>query len=532
MATIRGFLSGVLACFIVQGTQAHNILTVYQAASDNDPIFKQAAANWESAKANLPLARSAYLTHAAIDGSYVFQYQHVHGIEDFPVLASGQNKEFAFSLDLTQPLFNLPAWYAVKSASALVKSATATYSDAAQDLIQRTVSAYVGVLKAQAALDYAKQYQRAVNEEYAITQKKLHVGTVARVAYYQARAASHQANAAVIADRSLLNQAVESLSELTGHHYHALNDLKASMPLSLPAPNRISDWVETAKKQNYGLMAVTYAMVSAQEAIKMHRLGYLPQINATASLSHQYQTDLPGVPALQINSTRAGLAMHFPLLQGGTVLAETRQARAAYLASTWERLGVYRAVISQTRQSFLDIQAGVSKVRADHASLVSAEKAFKATQSAYRVGEQTISDVLADLATVYEAKKDYANDQYQYLIDHIKLKYFSGMLSPHDLEMIHHLLTRPVTLDLPQVAYSNATGDVMLSQPVVASHRSPVDLPAPESTRLDQPAALPAPAQTQRETIPQENALSPKSQLGSDEDHRVIVLAERHAGGS
>lgn len=530
MAKIRGLLSGVLACWVVQSAQAHDILTVYQAALDNDPIFKQAAANWEVAKANLPIARAAYLTHAAIDGSYVFQSQHVHGIEDFPVLASGQNKEFALSLDLTQPLFNLPAWYAVKSASALVKSATATYSDAAQDLIQRTVLAYVGVLKAQAALDYAKQYQRAVNEEYAVTKKKLRVGTVARVAYYQARAASHQANAAVIADRSLLNQAVESLSELTGHHYHALNDLKASMPLSLPAPNRISDWVEKAKKQNYGLMAVTYAMVSAQEAIKMHRLGYLPQINATASLSHQYQTDLPGVPALQINTTRAGLAMHFPLLQGGNVLAETRQARAAYLASTWERLGVYRSVISQTRQSFLDIQAGVSKVRADHASVLSAEKAFKATQRAYRVGEQTISDVLADLATVYEAKKDYANDQYQYVMDHIKLKYFSGILSLHDLQAIAQLLTHPVALDLPQAGYTEATGDLELSSPLAASSLAPVRLPAPENTHGDQPAVLPAPTQIQSERVHQANAQPAGSQNNVDEDHRVIVLAERHAG--
>jgi hypothetical protein len=71
----------------------------------------------------------------------------------------------------------------------------------------------------------------------------------------------------------------------------------------------------------------------------------------------------------------------------------------------------------------------------------------------------------------------------------------------------------------------------MLSEPVAVSHTAPVNLPAPQSTRLNPPAILPLPAQTQAasEGKKRKELLAISKVASQDEDHRVIVLAERHA---
>src|SRR5207245_1068304 len=77
----------------------------------------------------------------------------------------------------------------------------------------------------------------------------------------------------------------------------------------------------------------------------------------------------------------------------------------------------YRNLLANTRDSFLGVVSGISKIRADRSTIVSNESSLQAIQNAYQVGTRTMSDVLTSQSHLYQSEKTYMADQYSYIIN-------------------------------------------------------------------------------------------------------------------
>lgn len=452
LLTITAFTVATIAL----PAHAADLMQAYFQALKSDPTYKKANADWESAKQNLPIARAAYLTQVAVTGNADRQYNNTTPNLSIPP-TNGYNYDYGFVATVTQPIFNLAAWDAIKSASASVKSATATYAAASQDLMLRTVQAYVAVLQAYDQLRFQLASKRAVYEQLKVARQQFKVGLIAITGVYDARSAYDQAVAQSIADQNILNDKVEALAEITGIHYLRLVGIGKQVPLLPPQPNDITRWSAVAEHQNYGLIAQSYAVIAARETIKQQSVSWLPQLNATAQYSNDNQTTLhvgsfPAIPSIHAHNAAYGLSLNFPLVQGGAVIANTRQAQFNFLSASSQREYTYRSVISQTRQSFLGVITGISKIKADWQSVISAQNALNATKAGYEVGTRTMVDVLDDVKSLYQTQQQYADDQYTYIIDTIELKYNAGTLSVADLQAINRWLNSRIKLNLPQAA--------------------------------------------------------------------------------
>lgn len=435
-------LSSVLiAGFMLSSAHADNLMQVYQQAIKSDPIFAQAESTWHSQKMNLPIAESGYLPQVSITASAKRDYD-----KTVPYLSSFNTNSYSwiygYTLNATQPIFNFTVWAQIKGADANVKAATATYLAAQQSLMQRTATAYFNVLKAYDQLRYIVANKRAVWQQFVTAREQFRVGLIAITDEYNARSSFDQAVAQQLSAQNNLNIQLEALRAITGRNYASLRGLKKNLPLVTPTPNNINKWVDIATQQNYSIKAQNYNVIAAMELIKQKAAGGYPTLGLQGSVGETHTVNDPPETAEDVQTL--GLAMSYSPIQGGLVIASTKQARYNYVTASGLLEQTHRQVVNQARSSFLSVLSDSSQVKADKQSIISARNALDATEAGLKVGTRTMVDVLSALSTLYQTQQQYANDQYSYINNLIALKAAAGTLSVNDLEKINEWLGEPI----------------------------------------------------------------------------------------
>jgi outer membrane protein len=427
-------------------------MDVYQQALTNDPVFKQAQADWLAAQQNLPLAEAALLPSLSLQAGLAGNYQNYTTDASFT-----QNGTYASSqvgLNLNQPIFNWTLWAQLRSAKDSVKSATANYYYAQQDLIARTVQAYLNVLQANDILRYTRANKAAFAQEYDTAKQKFDVGLVPITDVYDAQAKYDQTKAQEIANINSLESSLESLRQITGHYYQYLDGLtEKGIPLTTPTPNDIEAWSQTSARQNYQLQAQHYTALSSKENIQVQAGGYYPSLAIQGSFSDQRQfqrkltfTTPPTTEDLVQQLSTVGLGMNFNIFSGGSVVAATRQARYQYASASAKEESVYRQVVAATRKAFLGVNSYSAQVKADAFSIKSAQSALESARAGYQVGTRTLLDVLDDTTQLYQSQQSHALDQYAYMNNFVALKESAGTLSNADVAKLSAWLTHPIDL--------------------------------------------------------------------------------------
>ncbi len=433
----------------IQPSFAADLVEVYCQAVKFDPTFNAAIANLMANRENVPINRSVLLPRLDIHADAERQRIIFQGLSFANFRRTGvfiptaeslsfYNNSVNYYLKLTQPIFNWTNWSKLQQAKASVKAAEASFCASAQDLVVRVVRAYFNVLIADANLFYTREYKKAVAEQLRQNQIQFKVGTVAITNVYEAEAAYDLAVSQEVTDRYSLAVAVEALRAITNVFYCNLEGLTEMLPLITPNPCDIQGWVCTAEKQNYELIAARYNSIAACENIKVQEGGRLPVVNTYGKYTYNYDSDLQGSDVLTRQKTiEAGLEMDWAPLQGGGVLARTRQAIYQNRQACENQEFTHQQVISNTRNAYLGIFSGVAKVRSDMAAVKSNIESVRTTVESFKVGTRTILDVLNVQAQLYNAQKQFAADRYEYIYQTVLLKQAAGTLSVCDLQKIN-----------------------------------------------------------------------------------------------
>ena len=220
-------------------------------------------------------------------------------------------------------------------------------------------------------------------------------------------------------------------------------------------------WVETAERQNWSIIAAQYASRAAMENIKQQAAGHYPTVSLQGSYNVAYSNTVgnsavnsleSNTPPTAINgtllpgtshSTDATLSLNLgiPIFQGGQVVAETNQAKYNYQLTTQQLEQSVRTTINNTRQSYLGIILGIKQIQADREAIKSTMSSYQGLFEGYRVGTQTLVDVLNQQQKVFLAETQYSADRYAYVNNLLKLKQAAGTLSVDDLVAIDAWLT-------------------------------------------------------------------------------------------
>ena len=435
---------------------AADLMDVYRQSLENDPTFKAAYSTFMAASESIPQARAGLLPQFGMSGQIGGSQTDVSaGLFN---IKEGYNNR-TWRLSATQAIFNYQAWAQVQQAKASVKSAHATFNDAAQNLILRTAAAYLNVLYARDTLNFAEAKKRANKRQLDQATQRFNVGLDAITSVYDAQSAYDQATALVIASKNNEMNLNENLRKLTNHVYDQLAPLRnSSVPLISPEPNTPEEWIAAGIRQNYKLLAARYALQAARESIKVQNAGNWPVFSL---LGNTVQTRNSGngtdstsgtinpitkqltksasnffIPTTQQTSNIA-IAVNFPVFQGGLIESQTRQAQFDFQSSSEQMEKIYRDTVVDSRIAFNTIVDGISKIKADRQSVLSQQNTVESTDAQFLVGTRTMVDLVLAQQHLFEAQEQLAQDQYGYINSILNLKYLAGSLNTTDLQEIN-----------------------------------------------------------------------------------------------
>lgn len=446
-------LSLLLSVMVAPVLHATDLMDIYQQALENDPTFKQAFSAYMSSSEAIPQARAALYPQLTSTAQVARNVENIRA--SLLSLETTYNSN-QWQLVASQAVFNYQAWAKVQQAKASVKAAQATFNNAAQDLLIRTAKAYFDILLARDTLSFAEAKKRANKRQLDQAEQRFKVGLDAITSVYEAKAAYDQSIAEVISAKNNQINQNENLRKLTNHVYEYLAPLRNSrVPLITPEPNDVNEWIDTGLKQNYNLYSAKFSLEAARDNIKVQAAGSWPTLAIQGNSSLQHNDTNNGfifIPS-RLNTANVALTMNFPVFQGGLVQSQTRQAQFDFQSSSEQFEKAYRDVVVNSRIAFNTIVDGISKVKADRQTVISQQNSLESTEAQFQVGTRTMVDVVNAQQKLFDAQRQLAADQYNFINAILNLKYLAGTLNVNDIEQVNSwLATTRISGFPPQAA--------------------------------------------------------------------------------
>jgi len=440
--------------------RADTLLDVYELAVKNDPVIKAAEATYRAGREFEVQGRSQLLPQVGAQAEYGETDVTQKSTRTIPIggetytSASDydvQDEEENYYLTLSQKLFDVPAWFSFKQGKELTKQAEVQFAADQQDLIVRTVEAYVLVLRAIDNLKSSRAAEAAFQRQLEQTQQRFEVGLIAITDVHEARAAYDLAVVNRLTDEGNLGVAYEALSVLTGQPHSNLWLLGEEFPVIDPQPGTAEEWVKLAMEGNLGLKVANYAAEAALQSSQASRAQHLPKITGQVNLldtsTDGDNLDNIGRATYPTSVDTEGnsfmITMSMPLYAGGGISSQRRQSYENYIAARETHTSVMRDTIQFTRSLHLGVVTDVQRVKARKQAIVSAQSALDATTAGYEVGTRNVVDVLNAQQVLFTAIRDYANSRYDYVVRLLRLRKQAGMLSPEDVHALNRWLVEP-----------------------------------------------------------------------------------------
>jgi outer membrane protein len=420
--------------------RAENLQQIYALAKDNDPRLKAARLEFEAVAYGVDQSRSGFLPTLAADYTKTRTSQDILSSSNAVfALGSSNYPQTDKSLMLTQPIFRLASWHQYAQAKASEKQAAATFAAAEQDLIMRTATAYLGVLAARDALEFARTERDSIQSALNLASGKYASGqgTIVSLRDAESRAALKDSDL-VLAENDLQDK-IEALREIIGMKVTELAPLTGTIALDPPQPLNLDLWVQGSLDRNLLLEARTQAVEVAREEVKKQRAAYAPTVDVSYSADRKDTGGSLFGGGSNVKENDLILHVHIPLFDGGSTHAVTAAAARRYEESREDLERDRRAVERQAHSAFLGVVGGIQRVKALDQSVASLESARLLKQEGYKSGVGTILAVLDAERDLFFAKRNAAQARYDYLLNTLRLKQAAGTLNDDDIARVGSL---------------------------------------------------------------------------------------------
>ncbi len=439
-------LAGAL-CLGSAQLHADSLQDIYALALENDHQLKADTAAYQANKEALTIGRSGLLPQVNATASYSDTDQDTSGAlttggasNDFEI--DSQNE--SYSVTLTQPLFNMAAWFGYKQGKVLSQQAEAQFSADQQSLIIRVSEAYFNVLRSIDNMETAQAEEKALSHQLEQTKQRFEVGLTAITDVHEAQAAYDNATAVTLEALGNLGIAFEELEVLTGRSHDQVAPLVDTFPVIKPEPMARHEWVEFALSNNYALKVAKFNADANQQNARVKASGHLPTITGSYSYTDRddTNTDIDGFASDSRVDEQATVAVQLdvPIFSGMRVSGERRQAYQQHMQAQELYNKTQRDTIQGARSLHLSVVTNVAQVKARKQAITSSRSALEATQAGYEVGTRNLVDVLVAQRNLYQSQRNYDDTRYGYIINMLRLKEVAGNLTPEDVLQLNRWL--------------------------------------------------------------------------------------------
>jgi outer membrane protein len=414
-----------------------DLIDIFQLTQDNDQRYLQEQSRRNSTRELKSQAIAAILPTISATGRSEWNY-----LRNKKVGFQGEGLQRFWShtgqVDINQPIFNWDSWILLDQSEYEIAKAEALFAKAYQDLILRTVNAYVDVLLSEETLALTKAELKARHQVLQQAKLRFEVGMAPVTDSLEAEARFASTSADVAVAKSAVIDVRSGLQEITGIPITGnLAALIAELPLESPDPAELEEWKSYAVNRNRELMAAMSDVNIAKQQIQHQKAGHYPTVSGVASYSFNDNNSTFG---LRGETGSIGVQVDVPIFAGGGVSSRVRQAHHDYEANKHAFELTKRSVQRAVTKSYFDVKAKIDQVTALKKSVQSFDKALEATQAGMEVGSNTLADVLDAQTDLYTAKRDLSQQSYAYLVNWLDLRLSAGLLEQGDVVRLNKYL--------------------------------------------------------------------------------------------
>ena len=431
----------LLAMFASSLAQAADLVEIYRDAQSQDAAFASAQAAYRAAQEKLPQGRALLLPTVNLGANTTYNDVDTTYRSPSAGLTSGSRSynSNGYTLSLNQPLYRKQNFAQYQESKAFVAQAEAQFAIARQDLVLRVAQAYFDVLLAQDNVALSGAQKSAIAEQLAQAKRNFEVGTATITDTHEAQARFDLTTAQEIAAQNDLEVKRSALQRIVSKPPEKLSPLGEKLPLKLPEPNDMEQWVANAEQQNLQLRVQRAALDIAAQEVERNRGGRYPTLDLVASYSDN-SAGGGSFGGTDVSAAAVGLQLNLPVYAGGALASRVREALANQEKARQDAEDARRQVDLQTRQSFLGVNSGAAQVKALEQALVSNQSSLDSTKLGLEVGVRTGVDVLNAQQQLYSARRDLAQARYNYILSQLRLRAAVGTLGEPDLAQVNEWL--------------------------------------------------------------------------------------------
>lgn len=426
---------GLLA--LATAAQAQNLRALHDAARAYDATYLAARSQAESVQFKAEQAE------ALNRPSLGFQAEAKQVGADTPLGGSRNGRVISGGLNATQSLYNATNSATIDKARRSLAVAQADLAIAEQDLILRVSQAYFDVLAAQDALATAEANKKGISEQLASAKRNFEVGTATITDTREAQAKFDLVTAQVLAAQNDLQTKRAALDQLVGQKGVTPLPLRQVSALRSTSSGTLDDWLAQVEKSPTVSKAQAGLDVAKLET-RRAEAGHQPTLDLNGNLGVANNQGKYAMSSLggegTARSHSVGVVLKWPLYSGGAIQSQVSEALKLEDKARNDLENARRSLTLGTRQAYLGLESGKSRVAALEAAESSSKLALEATQLGYKVGVRVNLDVLNAQTQLFSTQAELAKARYDLLVTSLKLRQAAGSLSAADLDPIDALL--------------------------------------------------------------------------------------------
>jgi len=428
---------------------ADNLIDFYNTAQQVDPKWLAAQAAYNATIESKPQALAQLLPSISFNAKLLSnntKYKTINSIANIPEMKNHFYSDY-YTVSLTQPLFNLDKFFAYQISDFDIIGAEAQLNFDKQDLLFRTLKAYLAVSLAKEKLEAAELQKKSNLEQLELTKTSYKIGVADITELRESEARYNQAKGDVVSAQLELELQKNAAATVVGIEQFDYKPIRDDIQISLPSPADVQQWVESAEKNAPTLVVKQAMLEQANIEINRIRAEYAPTLDLVASAQKSNSDELEyQTYGFNKRNNAIGIEVNVPIFTGLSTSSKIRQASAKMVKAREDLEYSTRVAVQDTKDSYYRIVQGIDIYKDYKESIESYFRSVEANRLAYKVGVKKNIDVLIAERQLFDARIRKSESKYDLILAMLKLKVSSGTATEDDLYDINELLVNNGTM--------------------------------------------------------------------------------------
>jgi outer membrane protein len=405
----------ILTTTVTISSHASQFEELFQLAQANDPSYLAAQHTLSAKLQIIPQANSAIMPQ--VSGTF----------SDNLALDAGSNNN-SYGVSISLPL-RLDAYYGMKVAEKMAAGARISFEKSHQSLIFSVIERYVAVVKQQHQLSSSMAEVAAIKQRLKQTQQQVDLGITSIIELQDVKANFQQLQVALLQVRQDLSLARSNLENLTNQVLpEQLPALASSFsPASVEQMDSLENWFELAQNNNLDIVSNSFATQQAYQNYQIKKVGLYPKASITMSQNYSSKTG---------DSQYLTIGLTGTFYDGGLNKSETTEAQENWYASQQQGQALLKATQQNVRRWHQALDTSRQQIQALAQLNTAVQASLAGKNKEYELGLRGVSDILDAEKLVFSAQRNWANARLDLVLNQLRLKQASGLLSHDDLSQL------------------------------------------------------------------------------------------------